>query len=101
MPRSQSKNLFYVLLVPVGVVFVVTAFAQGVVAFQAVYPAEVDASSGFAAGSEHALVAWLRTRGNVAMLVELAVLAALTVAAIAYDRWHMTRSPATHESKGE
>ena len=100
MAKDKLFNPFYVLLVPVGAAFVVTAFAYGFMAFQAVNPAPVDPSSPYAAGSLHPLLDWLRTRGDETMLVELAVLAALTVLAIAYDSW-FDRSRRTEGSQQE
>lgn len=87
MPIKKSLNPFYVLLIPAGVAFVVTAFAYGLMAFRAVNA--VRAEAGVHAG--HALNQWLRAHGDAALLIELAVLAFLTVAAIATDRlWERT-----------
>jgi hypothetical protein len=85
-PRKR-RNLFYVLLVPVGVAFVVTAFAYGLMAFQAVNAthARASASESQAAAPPHALTQWLRANGDRALLGELAVLAALTVGALGVD----------------
>ena len=83
MPAKKSLNPFYILLIPVGLVFVVTAFAYGFMAFQAVNA--VRAEAGRHAG--HPLFQWLRVYGDMALLVELAVLAVLTVGAIATDRY--------------
>lgn len=82
MPPRKSFNPFYVLLLPAGFVFAVTAFAYGFMAFQAVNA--VRAEAGAHAG--HPLFRWLRTHGDEAMLIELAVLAILTFAAMATDR---------------
>lgn len=100
MAKDKLFNPFYTLLVPVGAAFVVTAFAYGFMAFQAVNPAPVDASSPYAVGGIHPLLDWLRARGDAAMLIELAVLAALTVLAIAYDSW-FDRSGQTESSHPE
>ncbi len=83
MPARKRRNPFYLLLVPVGAAFVVTAFAYGFMAFQAVNAAAADAAS----YQSHPMFRWLRSNGATAMLVELAVLGVLTVAAIATDRW--------------
>jgi hypothetical protein len=81
MPALKKRfNPFYVLLVPVGVAFVVTAAAYYVMAFQSVNPVR-DA----AGNQSHPLFKWLRAHGDLAMLVELAGLAVLTVAAIETD----------------
>jgi hypothetical protein len=83
MPARKSFNPFYALLVPSGLVFVVTAFAYGYMAFQAVNAVRADAGRHAA----HPLFQWLRMNGDAAMLIELAVLAVLTVGAIATDRY--------------
>lgn len=81
--KIKRRNLFYVLLVPVGAAFVVTAFAYGFMAFQAVNATVAEAAS----YQSHPMFRWLRVNGATAMLAELAVLGVLTVAAIATDRW--------------
>jgi hypothetical protein len=91
--QKKWKNPFYLLIIPVGAAFVVTAFAHGFMAFQM-----VNAGSGRAdLHADHPLFAWLRTHGNTALLVELAVLAVLTVGAIATDGW-WTDEDATSEN---
>jgi hypothetical protein len=82
MPAPKKRlNPFYILLVPLGVAFVVTASAYYVMAFQSVNPTLRDAVGNQA----HPLFKWLRAHGDTVMLIELAGLAALTVAAIATD----------------
>jgi hypothetical protein len=77
---KRRRNPFYILLVPLGVAFVVTASAYYVMAFQSVNPVRN------AAGNQaHPLFKWLRAHGDSVMLIELAGLAVLTVAAIATD----------------
>lgn len=83
MPVKKSRNPFYVLLVPVGVAFVVTSFAYGIMAFQSVN----GSAAGTATMRAHPLFQWMRLHGNAALMVELALLAALTIAAIGTDRW--------------
>lgn len=83
MPAKKSFNPFYVLLIPTGLVFVVTAFAYGFMAFQAVNAVRAEAGRHMG----HPLFQWLRTYGNTALLIELTVLAVLTVGAIVTDRW--------------
>ena len=88
MPAKKSFNPFYALLVPAGFIFVVTAFAYGYMAFQAVNL--VRAEAGRQAG--HPLFQWLRANGDRTMLIELAVLGVLTVGAIGTDRfWDRTQ----------
>lgn len=82
MPAKKSLNPFYLLLIPAGLVFVVTAFAHGIMAFQAVNAVRAQAG----VHADHPLNQWLRAHGDAALLIELAVLAFLTVAAIATDR---------------
>jgi hypothetical protein len=80
VPTKRRRNPFYILLVPLGVAFVVTASAYYVMAFQSVNPVR-DA----AGNQAHPLFKWLRAHGDTVMLIELAGLAVLTVAAIATD----------------
>jgi hypothetical protein len=82
MLTKKTFNPFYVLLIPAGLVFAVTAFAYGYMAFQAVNA--IRAEAGAHAG--HPLFQWLRAHGDAALLIELALLAVLTVAAIATDK---------------
>ena len=83
MPRTKWSNPFYFLLIPLGAVFCVTAFAYGFMAFQAVN------ASGSAADQHtaHPLFVWLNAHGSTALLVELALLAVLTIGAIGTDGW--------------
>jgi hypothetical protein len=83
MPTKKSFNPFYALLVPAGLVFVVTVFAYGYMAFQAVNAVRAEAG----VHASHPLFQWLRANGDTTLLVELAVLAVLTVGAIATDRF--------------
>ena len=85
MPAPKRRNPFYILLIPTGLAFVVTAFAYGFMAFQAVNATRADAGRNAA----HPLFQWLQVHGDAALMIELAALAVLTVAAIAADSWHM------------
>lgn len=96
MPGKKRRNPFYLLLIPVGVAFVVTAFAYCVMAFQNVGALRRDAAN----QASHPLFAWLRQNGDETMLGELAALGVLTVAAIATDRW-WTRSSLRRDEKLE
>lgn len=81
--NNKWKNPFYALLLPVGAGFCVTAFAYGFMAFQ-----QVNATrSTVAQNAGHVLFTWLRSHGTAAIMLELAVLAVLTVGAIATDNW--------------
>jgi hypothetical protein len=95
MPAKKRRNLFYVLLVPVGVAFVVTAFAYCVMSFQAMSPSTAEG----APSTSHPMFRWLRAHGGAAMLAELAALAALTLAAFVTD-WFWDR-PTTADSMRE
>jgi hypothetical protein len=83
MPAKKRRNPFYVLLVPVGAVFVVTAFAYGIMAFQAVN----SSARAAAEHGSHPLFQWLHAHGDAAMLWEVGALAVLTLAALATDRY--------------
>lgn len=83
MSNKKWKNPFYALLLPAGAIFCVTAFAYGFMAFQAVNASrEIVAQQ-----ADHPLYQWLSRHGTMAILLELAVLAVLTVGAIGTDRW--------------
>jgi hypothetical protein len=89
MASRKRRNPFYVALVPLGAVFVVTAFAYGLMAFQAVNGAPAAKTS----SGTHPLFQWLRANGDAAMLWQLGVLAVLTVAAIVTDRFWDRSAP--------
>src|SRR5688572_21794720 len=97
MPVKKTFNPFYVLLIPAGLVFAVTAFAYGYMTFQAV--TAIRAEAGAHAG--HPLFQWLRAHGDAALLIELALLAVLTVAAIATDKLWDRAAQERQESKRE
>ena len=83
MSAKKWKNPFYTLLLPVGAAFCITGFAYGLMAFQ-----EVNAGrAAIEQSAEHPLFQWLQSHGTTAMLIELALLAVLTVGAIATDSW--------------
>jgi len=91
---KKWKNPFYALLIPAGAAFCITGFAYGYMAFQ-----EVNAGRSVVENTaDHPLFLWLHAHGNTAMLIELAVLAVLTVGAIATDSWWMEEKnePADH-----
>ena len=87
---KKWKNPFYTLLLPVGAAFCITGFAFGLMAFQ-----EVNAGrSAIEQSAEHPLFQWLRSHGTTAMLIELGLLAVLTIGAIATDQWWLHEDPA-------
>ena len=89
MAKKKWKNPFYTLLIPVGLVFVLTGFAYSYMSFQTVNAG----ADGSVVHADHALFQFLNRHGDMAMLVELAVLALLTVGAIATDDWWMDEEP--------
>ncbi|TWU28049.1 hypothetical protein [Bythopirellula polymerisocia] len=95
MAAKKWKNPFYTLLIPVGMVFVVTVFAYGFMAFLAVNGTNIEATS----QSGHPLFAWLDKHGTQLVLWELAVLGVLTVGAIATDSWWIAQSSSDNPSK--
>ena len=89
LAKKKWKNPFYTLLIPVGLAFVVTGFAYGFMAFQAVNAGAAAA----AVHEDHPLFQWLNRNGDLTMLIELGLLAVLTVGAIATDDWWMEEGP--------
>jgi hypothetical protein len=86
-PRA-IHNPFYVLLAIVGVVFVFTAVAYGIMAFQMMdLPAAGEPDH-----RGHALTTWMRKHGDLAMLLQVVVIALLTVAAIGTDSYWQRRA---------
>jgi CDP-diglyceride synthetase len=83
MSLKKWKNPFYTLLIPMGMVFVVTVFAYGFMAFLEVNATNPEAQ----AQARHPLFAWLNKNGTETVLWELAVLGVLTVGAIGTDHW--------------
>jgi len=85
LSAKKWKNPFYTLLIPAGLAFCMTGFAYGMMAFQEVNAgrAAIEQTAG------HPLFQWLRSHGTTAILVELAILAVLTVGVIATDSWWM------------
>ncbi len=85
MSLDKWKNPFYTLLIPAGAAFCVTGFAYGLMAFQ-----EVNAGrAAIEQTADHPLFQWLEAHGMTAMLIELAILAVLTLGAIGTDSWWM------------
>lgn len=82
MPAKTRTNLFTLLLIPTGLVFVITAVAYGYMAFIDVNGAPGDA----ARNAGHPLFQWLRVHGDGALIGELIALALVTVGVIASDK---------------
>ncbi len=85
----KSANPFYALLVLVGLTFVVTAAAYGVMAVR-----ESRAAATGETVAEHPLMRWMHEHGNTALLTELALLGVCTFGAIGTDEFWQRR--ATH-----
>lgn len=89
MPRERAiHNPFYILLAIVGVVFVFTAVAYGIMAFQMTDLPAVGEPDHRA----HPLTSWMQEHGDVALVVEIAALAVLTCAAIGTDSYWQRRA---------
>ncbi len=86
-PYKKSANPFYTLLVVIGLTFVVTAAAYGVMATR-----ESRAATTGEPVAEHALLQWMHEKGNTALLAELALLAVCTVGAIGTDEYWQRRA---------
>lgn len=80
-----AANPFYVLLVAVGVLFVLTACAYGLMTLRGIEPAES------VAGEPHQLMELMDRHGFTLLMVELSVLALATFAAIGTDHWWTAR----------
>jgi len=90
MAKSREPvNPFYVLLVVVGVLFSITAFAYTVMAYRAISP---DATRGL---EQHALTDFLDRHGIALLSWELGLLAVASFAAMGLDRFRDLRRPAS------
>ena len=90
MPQAKPFNPFYVALVPAGMVFAVTACAFGVMTVQGLDPRHA---------AENGLSRLLDQHGMFILAAEVAVLAILTVAAIATDDFWTRRFEAQHSHR--
>lgn len=102
MPKSREPgNPFYVLLVLLGVAFLVTACAYGVMAYRAIAPLDRGEAG------EHVLTAFLDRYGVSLLTWELALLGFATLGAMGLDRFRAIRrqaegpAGAAAESDGE
>jgi hypothetical protein len=90
--RSEKfANPFYGLLLAAGIVFALTAVCYGVMAFHDARPL-VAQDAPAQAQADHPLLAWMRERGEAALLVELAFLAVFTFGAIGTDDYWQRRA---------
>ena len=85
--RKQGVNPFYVLLVIASTAFVITAFAYGLMGFNAINPTPATVG-----GADHPLWQILRRYGSRMLLWELTLLAIFAVAAIGTDQFWARRS---------
>ena len=89
MNRSRKfANPFYGLLLLAGLAFAITATAYGVMAFRA---RDTATSMTGVSTEQHPLMTWMSEHGNAALMMELGVLAACTVGAIATDDYWQRR----------
>jgi hypothetical protein len=88
-------NPFYVLVVLLGVVFAVTTFAYGTMAYRATSPAAAAADQG------PGLMSLLDHYGVQTMGVELALLGAATAGAMCLDRLRIRKSSAAGSFEGQ
>lgn len=88
VPKRRGRNPFYGLLVVVGVVFVVTAFAYSLVTYAAIQ-GHLASSPSLA---EHPLCRFLDRHGGTLLQVELGLVGLMTCAAIGTDRFWADRN---------
>ena len=88
------KNPFYALLIVVGSLFAITAFAYGVMTLHAVRTVANMGPSQL----QHPLLAWFKEYGSLAFLVQLGILGALTFAAIGTDSYWDRQGSLTESS---
>ncbi|MEX2092422.1 MAG: hypothetical protein WD971_07080 [Pirellulales bacterium] len=86
-PSKKSANPFYALLIVVGLAFVVTAAAYGVMAVR-----ESRAAVTGEAVADHPLMRWMHEHGNAALVAELALLGVCTFGAIGTDEFWQRRA---------
>ena len=89
MPAQKPKNPFYAVLVVTGVLFGVTALAYGMMTAIAQNNPEMAQQS---IESGHGLIALMDKHGFKLLMIELAVLALMTVLAIGTDDYWIKRA---------
>jgi hypothetical protein len=96
MSLKKWKNPFYALLIPVGMVFVVTVTVYFLMA-----SVEVNATNPeIRAHLRDPIFEWINKNGTKAVTWELAILGVLTVGAIGTDHWWTSES-AIEDSKDQ
>jgi hypothetical protein len=86
-PNRKFANPFYALLVLVGIAFVLTATAYGVMAFRT-----AKAVTTATPQADHPLMDWLDDHGNGLLMLELTLLAIGTCGAISTDDYWKRRA---------
>jgi hypothetical protein len=84
---KQPLNLFYVLVVAVGVVFFVTAFAYGAMTYLAIQPA------GGGKVGNHELLSFLDRHGVQLLGLELGLLGGASYGAMWLDAYRLRQNP--------
>lgn len=92
MPQAKPINPFYLAALPVGTIFAITACSYTMMAYRGLKPHHAD---------EVGLVALMDEHGVTIMLVQLSILALLTVAAIGTDGFWTRRFEAAQQRAGE
>jgi len=96
MTSKKPFNPFYFLLLVAGTIFAITAFAYGVMTLRL---SQDTASPTTASGAS--LMNFLAHHGTVLLLIELGVLAVLTVGAITTDEFWSRRAESEARKKKE
>ena len=89
MPQKKPTNPFYAALIPVGVIFVLTACSYFVMASRGLDPHSAD---------DAGLMGLMNHYGLAILVVELVLLGILTVAAIGTDDFWTRRFEAAQKS---
>ena len=86
----KSANPFYVLLVPVGIAFVITAMVFYIMT------SRITVGDGTPV-AEHPLMSWMDKHGMTLLLSELALLMIATFGAIGTDTYWQRRAARSHD----
>ena len=92
--QKEPINPFYLLVVVVGMVFLITAFGYGAMSYRAIAP------RGGQAPAAHPLMAFLDANGMQMMAVELVLLGAATCGAMWLDRFRSQRDQRQRGAEG-
>jgi hypothetical protein len=93
--RKAKANPFYVLLMVVSTLFVITALGYLVGPY--VERQAVDNPGAGPTAGSRALAAWFDRKGVVALAIEFAAMLALSVLAMSTDRYFSPKRPSTSE----